>query len=380
FRSPPDRRGGRRPERRRRRPQRPLPRGVARRAAREARALRLHPRRARRRRRLRRGALDRLLRARAPLRRQRHGLRHAPDRDRHDGAPPRGRPLVRVLPARRRRRAAPGRLRHLGDGHGRRHGPLRRGRHALPGRRGHLREAGAHRLLRPVRRRPLRDPAPRAGRRAQRPGGRARALRADRARAQGHLGPARHAGHLLPRLHGPCRVPARAGPPHAVLAGGGGVDDPDLAHPVVAPVARDRDGRLRPRPGLRPRRGQAEAGRDAAHGDPPLPPDERALAAARRGRLGPARLRRGLRRAGPRAPLDDGDGAALQQPQDRRLRAGAPGLPGRARGLRDHGLQERHAVQRRPPPPRHDVGLPDGGQRAHPPDERQPPADREGRV
>ena len=47
--------------------------------------------------------------------------------------------------------------------------------------------------------------------------------------------------------------------------------------------------------------------------------------------------------------------AALQQPQDRRLRAGAARLPGRARGVRDRGLQKRHAVQRRQAPTRHDV-------------------------
>ena len=42
------------------------------------------------------------------------------------------------------------------------------------------------------------------------------------------------------------------------------------------------------------------------------------------------------------------------------------------------GLQERHAVQRRAPPARRAVGLPDGRQRAHPRDRRQPAADRQG--
>src|ERR1035437_7086977 len=66
-------------------------------------------------------------------------------------------------------------------------------------------------------------------------------------------------------------------------------------------------------------------------------------------------IRGDRRRAGPRAAVHDGDGPALQQPQDRRLRAGAARLPGSARRVRDHGLQERHALQRRASPARHDV-------------------------
>ncbi len=102
----------------------------------------------------------------------------------------------------------------------------------------------------------------------------------------------------------------------------GRVDDADLPHPLVARLARHRDRRLRPRPRLRPRRGQAQARRAAAGGDPPLAADERAVAAARRGLPGAARVLR-RRRRGPRPALGDGDDPALQQPQDRRLRAGA---------------------------------------------------------
>jgi acyl-CoA dehydrogenase len=53
-------------------------------------------------------------------------------------------------------------------------------------------------------------------------------------------------------------------------------------------------------------------------------------------------------------------------------------LPRRPGDLRNHGLQERHPVQRRAPSPRHAVRLPDGRQRADSPDKRQPVAHRQG--
>ena len=62
----------------------------------------------------------------------------------------------------------------------------------------------------------------------------------------------------------------------------------------------------------------------------PLARDERADDAASRGSVGAARVRRGQRRARPRAAGDDGLGAALQQPQARGLRAGPESLHGRA--------------------------------------------------
>src|ERR1700751_1521870 len=53
-------------------------------------------------------------------------------------------------------------------------------------------------------------------------------------------------------------------------------------------------------------------------------------------------------------------------------------MSGCAGRVRDHGLQERHALQRRPSSARHDVRVPDGRERAHPPNEREPAADRQG--
>ncbi len=187
-----------------------------------------------------------------------------------------------------------------------------------------------------------------SGRRAGRSGGRARAQRADRARADRHMGPAGHARDVLAGLRRECGgIGGRADPRHPVLARCGRVDGSRFAHPVVAPVAGNRHRRVRPRAGVRARRGQAEAGRDAAHGAAAVASDERALAAACRGQLRAQRVRRALRRARSRASVDDGLGAALQQPQDRRLRAGSQGVSGRAGRVRDRGLQERHAVQRR---------------------------------
>ena len=85
---------------------------------------------ARRRRRLLRGDRRGLLRAGPPLRRERDGLRDAPDPDRCDRPPPRRRALVRGLPPRRRARAAARRVGDLRDRDRRRHGPLDRGGHA----------------------------------------------------------------------------------------------------------------------------------------------------------------------------------------------------------------------------------------------------------
>ena len=90
-----------------------------------------------------------------------------------------------------------------------------------------------------------------------------------------------------------------------------------------------RDRRVRPRPRVRARLGEAAARPGPADRAAPVAPDERAVAAARRGPLGPARVHRGVREPGARAPLDDVHDPALQQPQDRRLRAGPARLPGR---------------------------------------------------
>ena len=99
------------------------------RAARGAGALCAHPRGARRRRRLVRGDRERLLRARPPLRRDRHGLRDAPDPDRMHRPPPRRRAVVRGLPPGRRERAATRRVGHVRGRHRRRPRPLDRRGH-----------------------------------------------------------------------------------------------------------------------------------------------------------------------------------------------------------------------------------------------------------
>ena len=214
----------------------------------------LDPDRARRRRRLARGDRQILLRARAPLRRQRHGLRDAPDPDRLHGRPPRrGRPLVRRLPARDRRRAAAGRLDHLRGRHRRRHGQVRGlGLGARRGRQRELREAGADRLLRPDRRRLPDHRAPLPRRRARRPGPGRVAARADGDGAAGHLGPDGDARHLLARLHRQGRLRGRADPAGSLRDDLGRDDDPDLPHLLVPRLARDRHRRLRPLAGLRP--------------------------------------------------------------------------------------------------------------------------------
>ena len=108
----------------------------------------------------------------------------------------------------------------------------------------------------------------------------------------------------------------------------------------------------------------------------------RAVAAPRRGRLGArASSSTPTRRRGRERPRDDGVGAALQQPQDRGLRAGAARLPGRARAsAASSGFKNDTPFS---------VGrhLRDAmsaalmiAQRAHPPDQRGPAARRQGRL
>ena len=123
-----------------------------------------------------------------------------------------------------------------------------------------------------------------AGRRAERSGRSDWPRRADHARADGYMGPAGHARDVLAGLSRARGAATRAGPRHSVPRVCGRVDGSRFAHPLVAPVARDRHRRVRSCASLRARRGQAEAGRDAAGGVAAVASDERALAAARRGR------------------------------------------------------------------------------------------------
>ena len=75
----------------------------------------------------------------------------------------------------------------------------------------------------------------------------------------------------------------RAGAGDPVCQGRRRVDGPDLPHPVVAPVARDRRGRVRPGAGLRQGRGQAHPGSHAARRAAPVAALGRGGAAARPG-------------------------------------------------------------------------------------------------
>ena len=129
------------------------------------------------------------------------------------------------------------------------------------------------------------------------------------------------------------------------------------------------------------RRRSRSPGEPLPAADAPLAPDERAVAAARRGQLARCassceRTRRraasGSRRWPSALRFNNLKIAASEQAP--RVCQGAMGVCGIV------GLQERHAVQRRPPPARHDVGVPDGRQRAHPPDQRGAAADRQGRL
>ena len=81
-----------------------------------------------------------------------------------------------------------------------------------------------------------------------------------------------------------------------------------------------------------------------------------------------------------RTPADDGCSAALQQPEDRGIRASGRDLPWRAGCLRNSRIQERQPVQCRAPSARQHVGQPDDRQRTDPRDQRRPTADRQGRL
>ena len=118
-----------------------------------------------------RRACGSLLRARQALRRERDGLRDASDPGR-DARPARGEPaLLRSIISPPRCRAAADRLGHLRSRDRRRHGQL--GRRADAGRwRSQLHQAGAHRLLRRLCRRPADHAPPLARRRGRRPGAR----------------------------------------------------------------------------------------------------------------------------------------------------------------------------------------------------------------
>ena len=147
----------------------------------------------------------RLLRARPPLRRQRDGLRDAPDPGGDDRPPPRGRRLVRGLPARDRRRPAAGRLGHLRGRHRRRHGSLGRRRHPGGRRRRSFEKQAPTVSYGEYADDLLHHPAPQPRGRARRPGPGADPQGPALARADRHLGPARDARHLLARLRRPRR-------------------------------------------------------------------------------------------------------------------------------------------------------------------------------
>ena len=220
-----------------------------------------------------------------------------------------GAPGLRGLPARAVRGAAADRLGHLGDRHRRRHGPLdrRRDAHRRPAAR--AREARADGQLRRALRRPVHDRPPLSRRRGRRSGAGAQPRRPDRARAGRYLGHDRDARHLLARIRRPRQVRARAGPGGAVLDGHERVAGAALAHLLVVRVAGDRDRRVRARALVRPRGGAPQSRRAGARRAWPVARDERADDAASRGSVGAARVRRGQRRARPRAAGDNGLGA-----------------------------------------------------------------------
>ena len=268
-------------------------------------------------------------------------------------------------------RAAPDRLGDLRGRHRRRHGPLDRRRHARPAT-GVCTSRSRRRPSATARTRTISSPRC-AARRTPSPATRSLVLtRSDQIDARADRAPGIRsacAARARPGYVVRAEFPPRAGPADPVLARRDRVDGPGLAHPLVPPVARA--SRPTPSTGRAPscaRQAQAEARRappPAAHAA--LARDERAVAAAGRGRT--PRLGEFMRASaepGRERLSTMAIGAALQQPQDRGLRAGAARLPGRDGRVRHRRLQERHAVQRRPPPARHDVGLPDGRQRAHP--------------
>ena len=201
-----------------------------------------------------------------------------------DRPPPGARQLVRGLPAPAGGRGTAHRLGDLGDRDRRRHGPLDRGGHPRRRRAAELREAGAHRQLRDLCRRPAHDAAPRRRGRARRPGGRPHPRRPALAGADRDLGRAGHARHVLSRIGGACPLRRRAGARDPVCPGRGRVDGAPLAHPVVAPVAGDRRGRLRAGAGVRQGRRQADPRGHAARGAAPVATVGRAGAAPGPGR------------------------------------------------------------------------------------------------
>ena len=179
--------------------------------------------------------------ARAPLRCDRDGVRHAPDPGGQHGPPSRERALVRGLPARAGRQAAPDRLCHVRGRHRRRHGEVSRcGVREEDGscsfeKQGPTVSYGGHAddLFVTLRRSPDAEPGDQVI--VLDPEG------AGDTRADGHLGSTRNARHVLARLHDSGDVPGGAGPADAVLSRGDRVDGAALAHPLVAALARHRN-------------------------------------------------------------------------------------------------------------------------------------------
>ena len=247
-----------------------------------------------------------------------------------------------------------------------------------------LREAGADGLLRRLRRRPADHAAPRARRRARRPG-RSRSPARDQTELepQGHLGPARHARHLLARLRRPrpSSRPSRCSPT-PFSADRHRVDGPGLARPLVAPLARDRHRRLRPRPRVRraPRPSASRASRCRPRIRLSHLLSELSLLRAEV-TLGAARVLRRRCRRRPRAAarrwrsiLRFNNLKIAASEQAPRVCQGAMGVCGIVGFKNDTpfsvGRHLRDTMS----------ALPDGRQRAHPPDQREPAADRQGRL
>ena len=204
------------------------------------------------------------------------------------------------------------------------------------------------------------------------------------ARADERLGHARHARHLQPGLRRPRRRsrPSRSSPtPFA-----------DIAAQTMVPVTHILWAHvwlgIATAPSTAPARSCAaqareQARHDAADGRRAWRSSlSRAARDARRGQRSRLRRVRGMidSGAGPRRLLDDGFAlrmnnlkisASEQAPRICQRRAAICGIV---------GLQERHAVQRRAPPPRRAVGVADDRQRPHPRDERIDAARAQGRL